>query len=359
MRKLLIILLVLASICTKPTSIFANGTSYFEEPTIPTGHVLPLEESVISIEGEKLYIEIEQEGEVSPYQMMLANIRVIYEMENKTEEDLLVPIAFPQPGASSDWNVDLDGTKISITGNTPFHPEELIGNKPHREWIDPRTGQTYSFRGYDLIGEPGKLGAKTFNITLNAKSRHTLTIEYKADLGIDERANLHPIYRLDYLLHPASYWSEFKNLDIEVKVPKRASVYVNLPLQKEGNTYVGSFDTLPEGNLVVFLSPHSGLLFNLFTSRSVALLALVIMLPIYYVIIRLMKRTSLKHQKGISLIILAVFALAGLDIVRHKILGYPITIVQYILYITCLLILWWMWSRVFRKNGKLERNSND
>ncbi|MGB2873292.1 hypothetical protein, partial [Psychrobacillus psychrotolerans] len=236
MRKQVIILLILASICIKPTSIFANGTSYFEEPTTPTGHVLPLEESVISIESEKLYIEIEQEGEVSPYQMMLANIRVIYEMENKTEEDLLVPIAFPQPGMSSEWSVDLDGTDISITGNTPFYPEELIGNKPHREWIDPRTGQTYSFRGYDLIGASGKLGAKTFNITLNAKSRHTLTIEYNADLGIDERANLHPIYRLDYLLHPASYWSEFKNLDIEVKVPKRASVYVNLPLQKEGNT---------------------------------------------------------------------------------------------------------------------------
>ena len=86
MRKQVIILLILASICIKPTSIFANGTSYFEEPTTPTGHVLPLEESVISIESEKLYIEIEQEGEVSPYQMMLANIRVIYEMENKTEE---------------------------------------------------------------------------------------------------------------------------------------------------------------------------------------------------------------------------------------------------------------------------------
>lgn len=350
MRKLVIILLILGSIYINPTSIFANGTSYFQEPTIPTGHVLPMEESIISIESEKLYIEIEQQEDTSPYPIMVANIRVIYEMENKTEEDLLVPIAFPQPGESNDWNVDLDGTDISIIGNIPFNSKELIGNKPHNEWVNPRTGQAYSFRGYDVIGESNKLGVNTFEITLNAKSVHMLTIEYEAHLGIDERASLHPIYRLDYLLHPASYWSDFKDLDIEVKVPKRASVYVNLPLQKEGNIYSESFDTLPEENLVLFISPSSGLLINLFNSRGIALLALVSMLPIFYLILRLLKRSSLKHQKSISLIILGVFGLAGLDIVSHKILGYPLTIVPFVIYIMCLLILGWMWNRVFRKN---------
>ncbi|QUG42050.1 hypothetical protein KD050_01755 [Psychrobacillus sp. INOP01] len=350
MRKLVIILLVLASIYINPTSIFANGTSYFEELTTPSGHVLPMEESVISIESEKLYIEIEQEDDIPPYPIMLANVRVIYEMENKTEEDLQVPIAFPQPGNSHEWSVDLDGTDIPLTGNIPFNQEELVGDKPHIEWVNPRTGQTYSFGGYDVIGDSNKLGAKTFEVTLNAKSIHTLTIEYEATLGIDERASLHPIYRLDYLLHPASYWSDFKDLDIEVKVPKRASVYVNLPLQKEGNTCVGAFETLPEENLVLFISPSSGLLINLFNSRRGALLSLVIMLPIYYVIIRLLKRTSLKHKMSISLIVLAVFGLAGLDIVSHKILGYPLTMVQYVLYIMILLIMWWMWYRVFRKN---------
>lgn len=358
MRKLVIILLVLVSIYINPTSMFANGTSYFEEPSTPTGHVLPMEESVIGIESEKLFIEIEQEGDIPPYQIIFANVRVIYEMENKTEEDLLVPIAFPQPGESSEWNVDLDGTEIPLTGNIPFNPEELIGDKPHIEWINPRTGQTYSFGGYDVIDGSNKIGAKTFEVTLNAKSIHTLTIEYEANLGIDEKASLHPIYRLDYLLHPASYWSDFKDLDIEVKVPKRASVYVNLPLQKEGNTYVGAFDTLPEENLVLFISPSSGLLINLFNSRGAALLSLVIMLAIYFVIIRLMKRTPLKYKKSISLIVLGVFGLAGLDIVRHKILGYPLTIVQYVLYIMFLLILGWMWNRVFRKR-KWRKNSYD
>lgn len=352
MRKLVIILLVLASIYINPTSIFANGTSYFEEPTTPSGHVLPLEGSVISIKSEKLYIEIEQEDDIPPYPIMLANVSVIYEMENKTEEDLLVPIAFPQPGNSLEWSVDLDETDIPIIGNILFNAEELIGDKPNSEWINPRTGQRYSFGGYDPIGESNKIGAKTFEVTLNAKSVHTLTIEYKATLGIDEKASLHPIYRLDYLLHPASYWSNFKDLSLEVKVPKRASVYVNLPLQKESNTYVGAFDTLPEENLLLFISPSSGLLINLFNSRSGALLSLVIMLPIYYIIIRLLKRTSIKQKKSISLFALGLFGLAGLDIVRHKILGYPLTMVQYVLYIMILLIMWWMWYRMFRKNGK-------
>lgn len=352
MRKLVLILLILGGICINPTSIFANGTSYFEEPTTPSGHVLPMEESVISIESEKLYIEIEQKDDIPPFPIMLANVRVIYEMENKTEEDLQVPIAFPQPGNSYEWSVDLDGTDIPLTGNIPFNAEELVGDKPHIEWVNPRTGQTYSFGGYDVIGDSNKLGAKTFEVTLNAKSIHTLTIEYEATLGIDERASLHPIYRLDYLLHPASYWSDFKDLSLEVKVPKRASVYVNLPLEKESNTYIGTFETLPEENLVLFISPSSGLLINLFNSRRVALLSLVIMLPIYYVIIRLLKRTSLKYKTSLSLIVLVVFGLAGLDIVSHKILGYPLTMVQYVLYIMILLILWWMWYRVFRINGK-------
>ncbi|MFJ7826725.1 hypothetical protein [Psychrobacillus sp. NPDC096623] len=358
MRKLVIFLLIVASIYINPTSIFANGTSYFEEPVSPIGHVLPMEESVISIESEKLYIDIEQQRDIS-FPIMLANVRVIYEMENKTAEDLLVPIAFPQPGESSEWSIDLDGTEIPLTGNVPFDPEELIGDDPHIEWINPRTGKKYSFGGYDVIGNSNKLGAKTFEVTLNAKSTQTLTIEYKATLGIDERASLHPIYRLDYLLHPASYWSDFKDLNIEVKVPKRASVYVNLPLQKDGNTYSGTFDTLPEENLILFISPSSGILINLFNSRGIALLALVLMLPIYYIIIRLLKRTSIKHKKSISLIILGLFALAGLDIISHKILGYPVTMVQYVLYVLCLLTLGWMWSRAFSKSAEQEKNSDD
>ena len=115
-----------------------------------------MEESVIGIESEKLYIEIKQEGDESPYPpLILADIRVIY--------------------------------------------------KPHIEWINPRTRQTYTFGGYEVIGESSKLGAKTFEVTLNAKSVHTLTIEYKATLGIDEKESFHPIYRFDYLLYPASY----------------------------------------------------------------------------------------------------------------------------------------------------------
>lgn len=352
MKKLVIILLVVASIYIHPTSIFANGTSYFEEPASPIGHVLPMEESVISIESEKLFIDIEPQKNTEPFPTMFAKVRVIYEMENKTAEDLLVPIAFPQPGESIDWNVDLDGAKIPLTGYIPFNSEELIGDVPHREWVNPRTEKTYTFRGYDLIGESNSLGAKTFEVTLNAKSTQKLTIEYKAALGLDERASLHPIYRLDYLLYPASYWSDFKDLNIEVNVPKRSSVYVNLPLNKKGNTYVGAFETLPKENLVLFISPSSGFLINLINSRGIALFALVIMLPIYYVIVRLLKQSSLKYKKSIALLVLVVIGLAGLDIVSHKILGYPLTMVQYVLYITCLLIFAWMWTRAFSKRPK-------
>lgn len=142
-------------------------------------------------------------------------------------------------------------------------------------------------------------------------------------------------------------------------MPKRASVHVNLPLKKEGSTYGGAFDTLPEENLVLFISPSSGLLINLFNSRAGALLSFVIMLGIYSIIIRLLKRTSLKYKKSTSMIVLIGFALAGMDIVSHKILGYPLIIFQKVLYFLFLLILWWIWSRGFREVAEQHKNSNE
>jgi len=350
MEKIITIILLLSCICINPEFISANGTSYFEDTVFPSGHVLPLEERVVSIVSEKLFIEIEQNQTKKPFNtenpVIQANIRVVYEMLNQTEEDLTVPIAFPQPGVSNHWKVILDGENVPLTGTVSIKTKELTGENQHKEWIHPRIGEKYTFGGYDVMSESTSMDSKTFDVTLKARQTHTLSIEYKTLLGQDERESLHPVYRLDYLLHPASYWSDFKNLFIQVDVPSKSRVHMNLPLDKESrHTYVGEFDELPEENLVLFISPSSGLLIDFFNSRGGALLFFVVLLPVFYLILRFTNKTLLNRKKWFSLILLGVFIFASFDILSHKIMGYPITFVQFILFAMYVLILSLLWTR--------------
>lgn len=350
-----IILLLFSIIVVFPQMATANGTSYLQNSTFPTGHVLPMEEGIISIDSEKLLIEVEQDSIGGLFNTnnpnMQANIRVVYNMKNETEEEMVVPIAFPQPGESKNWNITLDGEAVQIKGTIDIKLSELIGTNRHEKWIHPRTGEEYYFGGYDLFKNIGTLESKTFDVTLLAGQNHILEIEYEATLGIDEKNSLHPVYRLDYLMHPASYWSDFKDLYIQIDVPTKSIVHSNLLLETEGNqTYIGEFQELPKENLVLFISPSSGMIVDLFNSRSAALLFIVSLLFVFtFVIWLIRKKIKSKYGKWLSLVFLGVFVLAGYDIFTHKILGYPLTILQFIFFIFYVLILLFIWLKGTKK----------
>ncbi|MUK90551.1 hypothetical protein GMD78_19525 [Ornithinibacillus sp. L9] len=339
MKKFAAIILFLQSLLLLPGLTSANGTSYFEDSEFPTGHVLPLDDGIVSILREELFIDVKQDSSgffnlENP--TLRADIEVHYEMFNETDEDLTMPIAFPQPGQSDQWNITLDGKEVALTGTINIHQQELMGSDRHDDWIQPRTGETYPFEGFNVLECVKNFESKTFDVVLKAGKTHSLVVQYVASFGQDERASLHPVYRLDYLLHPASYWSDFNELTIQIDVPSRSSVHVNLLMEKEGSyTFKGNFDNLPEEDIVLFISPSSGLFIDLFNTRISPFLFLISLVVVFYIA---MQRSVLQN-KWFSICLLLVFSYAGYDILSHKILGYPFTAIQYFIFIGYILIL--------------------
>lgn len=343
-----------------PESIKANGTSFYKNAVYPTGHVLPMEDGVVSIVREKLFIDIQQDSAEGVFNTdnpsMRANIRVQYEMLNETDEDMVVPVAFPQPGDSNQWNITLDDKDIVLKESVKISESELIGSRRQLDWIHPRTGEEYDFDGYDVLDHKSNIESKTFDVSLTAGETHMLEIKYVTKLGVDESHSLHPVYRLDYLLHPASYWSDFKDLSIGVDVPEKSSVHMNLPLKEEGShTYIGDFQKLPEENLALFISPSSGSLVNLFNSRGQVLWFLVGLLIMFYIITSLATRKiKVKYTTWFTLVLLGVVVFAGFDIFTHKIIGYPFTFLQFVGFMVYTLVLLLIWVNGVKTIWKSE-----
>jgi hypothetical protein len=77
-------------------------------------------------------------------------------------------------------------------------------------------------------------------------------VSYPADGAMDERETASPLYTYEYLLNPASYWGDFKNLNITVIPPQTAPYIVesSIPMTRaEDGTYMASLDVLPETDL--------------------------------------------------------------------------------------------------------------
>jgi hypothetical protein len=340
-----------------PDAVSGNGTSYFQSSALPTGNVLPMEEGKVSIEAEELSIRLVKERFQVPLSAdnpsIKANVKVIYQLHNHLPVAIKVPIAFPHPGKTDQWKVKLDGKEIPLTGTVAIPRQQLIGESPHDEWVHPRTGERYGINRGDRYSEFREISSRTFAVTLEAGLTHLLQVEYEANLGMDEKTNLHPVYRFDYLLHPASYWSSFQNLSVKLEIPFDAEVYVNLPLQKlDSHNWEGRFALLPKEDLTVFLSPDFGPVIDLFHSRGAALGFFLLLALGFYPIGRLALSISPIHRrKHVSGVLFLLFLWAGYDILDFKILGYPLSFLHPVLFALYALNLLVLWKRMRRTGG--------
>lgn len=91
-----------------------------------------------------------------------------------------------------------------------------------------------------------------YETPFQAGEEKTISISYEAGGSMDRRSSKDPTYTFEYLLSPAGYFKDFKNLTLRV-LPSEGYPYVissSLPLdKKENGEYVGVFDTLPEKEL--------------------------------------------------------------------------------------------------------------
>lgn len=94
-----------------------------------------------------------------------------------------------------------------------------------------------------------------YTVNFPKNTEKTVSVNYKASGTMDRRRTKEPVYTYEYILNPAANWNDFKNLNIKI-IPPESSPYVvesSIELNKEGNIYTASFESLPEDDLTFTL----------------------------------------------------------------------------------------------------------
>jgi len=130
--------------------------------------------------------------------------------------------------------------------------------------------------------EQNNLSVFLYEVDVEAVSTSTLSVSYHMRATIDRRNSSDYVQTFAYVLSPASYFASFGTLDIEVFLSDHAPYIIDssLPLQEsERGRYTGTFDTLPEVDLV----------FSTYAKPEVSLIdkALARIMPNNYVLVML------------------------------------------------------------------------
>ena len=94
-----------------------------------------------------------------------------------------------------------------------------------------------------------------YNIEFPQNSNKIVSVSYQTDGTMDRRRTKEPVYTYDYILNPAENWNDFRNLNIKI-IPPEESPYVvesGIELNKEGNIYTASIESLPEDDFTFTL----------------------------------------------------------------------------------------------------------
>lgn len=99
-------------------------------------------------------------------------------------------------------------------------------------------------------GSINRLITLVYTVEFPQNSEKTVSVSYEATGTMDRRKTKEPIYTYDYILNPAVNWNDFKNLNIKIIPPKESPYLVesSIELNKEGNIYTASLESLPEGD---------------------------------------------------------------------------------------------------------------
>jgi hypothetical protein len=309
----------------------SNGTAYQQYSGPLIGNLVPVKEERVEILSEDLDIQfIPRTTGLISNPIMNAQVDVTYTLQNISAEDIDVPIAFLQVGDHSDWSIQLDGKEVLVEGEKEFFAGDVSGDRFIKRWIDP-----YTYEKYELRHSPSAfpIPAQTFTIRLKKNQQHILEVSYAVETGMDEKRGVNAVYRFDYLLYPASYWSDFHNLNIHIHVPFAHKMYSSLPLEKvDQENWLGYFSQLPEEELQLFISPTKGTWGGLVNSKRGILFILVMVLLIMWLIQRYLLPHLSKRAYFLTHIVLTgvVGWITYVTLTRY-LMGYPFTIFQYAL----------------------------
>lgn len=179
----------------------ANGMPTFTLENEASSIAFPLKETTIALTKETLILDISK----------TAHIHATYNLQNKSNEATEIGIAFYLPQHTKDINILVDSKPTEWTYLETQTPEY------EKIWIDPRSKKQYNpqigshILTYQII---------YFELYFKPQEEKVLEITYHQSPSTDYRRYDKPIYRFDYILWPAQHWSNFGELDLDIKVSK-------------------------------------------------------------------------------------------------------------------------------------------
>ena len=226
MKKFLLTMVCVFGLLSQ--NVLANsGPIYTEGSTIY--NIQMLEDSPISVESERLEFTLDEVDLLREE----GRVKVEYHMKNNSDVSVDSQVIFPV--IDSLYNLaELEELNLNF--------EELRRGALYKYEIGEDLGSFNHFRPlfykYDLNLEP------------NAEVVHTLEFPMRAFMNNKHTKQVRYTYL--YLLTPASYWKDFKNLEIEVNTSEGNPFIVesSIPFEELGERkYRAVLDKLPEEDL--------------------------------------------------------------------------------------------------------------
>ena len=95
-----------------------------------------------------------------------------------------------------------------------------------------------------------------YSVEFPPNSEKSVEVRYNAQGSMDSRKTGKPVYSFEYMLHPAKYWKDFKDLDITIMAPAKAPYLIESNMefnQVEPGIYKAFLPSLPEEDLAFSL----------------------------------------------------------------------------------------------------------
>lgn len=121
--------------------------------------------------------------------------------------------------------------------------------------LESMQGVTTENEAYAAIFEDRYL-LLVYDVPFLPDERRTVEVSYTAEATVDRSETTVPTYTFTYLLSPATYWKDFRNLQVEVKTSEYAPYLIGSSMEMKttgDRVYQADLETLPEGDLTFTL----------------------------------------------------------------------------------------------------------
>lgn len=307
--KLILMIIVL-------TVLFSCGTlsvsANMAEPNYSdtSSGIVFSQNQIIGVESEVLNIDLTQ---------FTASVEAIYNLKNESESAVSLDAMFLAPIGGehayetfeNDITVEFGGEQLDYTTSC-FYSKDYAEN--YADLINNWEQVLASYDGtdYDESYDMGFIGAIEYKMDFEAGESKQLIVSYLSGTGGYTYQDISKI-DFSYLLTPASYWSSFGGIEINVTVPVDINQITSSSLEFERISetqfqYVS--ESLPSDELTITLSNKSNL--QTYVEEVVCFFGILIcpiifvILSIVFVVLRRRKKYSITAKFALILSILSL-----------------------------------------------------